>query len=353
MKIFVVIDHFKAGGAERVAANLANALCKKHEVWAVVSFDWQINYPLDKDKMHYYVLKTWGSKATRKISKLLDYRRLIKQVHPDVIITLGSFMATYTAFAVLGQHKGIKVISSERTDPTREPTGKIERWLRDCSYSHADVLVCQTPWVVNYFKRKMNTKMVVIPNPITPNLPLWNGTESNTIITACRFTSQKNLPLLLKAFSRLSKDHKECKLVIYGDGELRDDLEKLVKKLGLESNVHMPGFTKELPKIMSKSYMYVSSSDYEGISNSMLEALGVGIPTVCTDCPVGGANMFIENGNNGLLTKVGDEEELYQAIKKMYENRDFAKICSEHSRVINEDLKVDKITQEWINLVEK
>lgn len=353
MKIFVVIDFFKAGGAERVAANLANALCKKHEVWTVVSFDDEINYPLDLEHMHYYVLKTRGGKLARKISKLMDYRKLVRKVRPDAIITLGSWMATYTAFAVMGQHRGIKVISSERTDPSREPTNRIERWLRDLSYSQADTLVCQTPWVVDYFKKKMDIKCVVIPNPITPNLPVWRGMDSNNIITACRLTSQKNLPMLLKAYARLAHEHKESRLIIYGEGELRSELEQMVSELGIKDCVDMPGFTKNLPSVMAESYMYVSSSDYEGISNSMLEALGVGIPTVCTDCPVGGASMFIHSGANGLLVKVGDEEGLYQAIRRMYEDRTFAKACSQRSRSVNEVLKADRITDMWTNVVEE
>lgn len=353
MKVFVVIDHFKAGGAERVAANLANTLCKKHEVWAIVSFDEVINYPLDREHMHYYVLKTVGGKATRKLSKLLDYRKLVREVHPDVIITLGSWMATYTAFAVKGQHRGIKVISSERTDPSKEPASKIERWLRDLSYSEADVLVCQTPWVVGYFKKKMDTECVVIPNPITPNLPIWHGSESNTIITACRLTAQKNIPMLLKAYSKLVKEHFESRLVIYGEGELRSKLQSLVKALGIAENVTMPGFTKNLPEIMSQSLMYVSSSDYEGISNSMLEALGVGIPTICTDCPVGGAGMFINSGENGILINVGDEDGLYRAMKRMYEDRNFGFKCSRNSRSINDILRSDIITKEWIDLAEQ
>lgn len=353
MKIFVVIDHFKAGGAERVAANLANALCGKHEVWAIVSFDEPVNYPLDINHIHYYILKTRGGKYSRKLFKLLDYRRLIREVRPDVIITLGSWMATYTAFAVKSQHKGIKVISSERTDPSREPVSKVERILRDSAYGQADALVCQTPWVAEYFKNRIKTRCVVIPNPITPDLPVWSGEKSSEIIAACRLVPQKNLTMLIRSYARFAKEHPESHLIIYGEGDLRENLEQQIKVLSLEANVSMPGFTGELPHIMAKSYMYVSSSDYEGISNSMLEALGVGIPTVCTDCPVGGARMFIKSGLNGLLTEVGDEEGLYMAMKKMYEDRTFAKRCSEDSRTVNDILSADKITKLWTDLVEE
>ena len=64
-------------------------------------------------------------------------------------------------------------------------------------------------------------------------------------------------------------------------------------------------------------YMYVSSSDFEGISNSMLEALGMGLPTVVTDCPVGGARMVINSGENGILVPVGDTKAMYEAMRSI------------------------------------
>ena len=119
----------------------------------------------------------------------------------------------------------------------------------------------------------------------------------------------------------------------------------------MTNHITMPGFSKEIHKAMVHSYMYVSSSDYEGISNSMLEALGIGIPTICTDCPVGGANMFINNGGNGLLVPVGDDEALFQAMRRMIEDKEFAMKCSQNSKLINEKIKIDHIAEQWINLI--
>ena len=68
--------------------------------------------------------------------------------------------------------------------------------------------------------------------------------------------------------------------------------------------------------------MFVSSSDFEGISNSMLEALGMGLPVVVTDCPVGGARMVIKSGENGILVPVGDTQAMYEAMRSVLKDPD-------------------------------
>ena len=93
--------------------------------------------------------------------------------------------------------------------------------------------------------------------------------------------------------------------------------------------------------------MFVSSSNIEGISNSMIEAMAIGLPTICTDCPAGGARMFIKSYENGILTPVGDAEALYKAMKYMIENPDKAEQMGKKAMEIRETLKKEKILNKW------
>ena len=97
--------------------------------------------------------------------------------------------------------------------------------------------------------------------------------------------------------------------------------------------------------------MFVSSSDFEGMSNSMLEAMALGLPCVCTDCPAGGARAVIKDGENGLLTPVGDSHALYLAMKKVAENPELAAKLSKNSVKIREEQSVDKIIKKWMELI--
>lgn len=351
MKILISIDHFKEGGAERVASVLANELCKKHEVHILVMEE-GINYPLNLEKIKIHIAKyNKYNKLTKILTKVHRYRQIIKKVKPDIIYSLANIMSIYTMVALVGlKNKQMKVITSERTDPIHEPSSKITQLIRNWAYNKSDCLVCQTPWVKQYFEQRIKTKCVVIPNPITPNLPIWEGENSNIIMTACRFAHQKNIFLLLESFKKLHKEFPCIKLHIWGDGELRKEYEEWINKNNMTDIISLPGFTRNVTDKMINSYMYVSSSEYEGISNSMLEALGCGVPTICTDCPVGGASMAIDNGKTGLLVPTNDVNALYSAMKMMWKDKNLAKRCSNLSRNINIKFQAEKIVKEWEKL---
>lgn len=357
MKAIILTDSFGGGGAERVASLLINGLASDvdNEVHVCVFLDTP-NYQINMSQVHFHLLSPKQYPYVLNVlNRMKNLVKTIRQVQPDVIFSFGPIMASYVLLAVKmsGLRQQIKIVASERNDPRREPVSDLKKIVRDYCYRHSDVLVCQTQMAVDLLKeRGIESKFVLIPNPISPNLPRWEGENSKDIITACRLTEQKNLPLLINAFAQLHQDYSDYRLTIFGEGELRNDLQSLIDGRGLSKVVSMPGFAKDIHQIMARSYMYVSSSDYEGISNSMLEALGIGLPCVCTDCPVGGAAMYIKDGVSGFLTKVGDGEALYQVMKRLLCDRELAENVSENSRQITRQLTLSSITQQWINLVE-
>ena len=93
--------------------------------------------------------------------------------------------------------------------------------------------------------------------------------------------------------------------------------------------------------------MFVSSSDFEGMSNSMLEAMAMGIPTVCTDCPAGGARAIIKDHENGLLTPLGNTEALYRAMQEVAASSELANTLSRNAVGLRDELTVDKIVEQW------
>ena len=119
----------------------------------------------------------------------------------------------------------------------------------------------------------------------------------------------------------------------------------------MEQQIELNDFIQNIHSKITDSAMFVSSSDYEGISNSMLEAMGIGLPTVCTDCPCGGAKMMIENDENGILVPVRDKVALYKAMKKIIENPGFAEMISNNATKIKYKLEQNKICELWMNLI--
>jgi len=98
--------------------------------------------------------------------------------------------------------------------------------------------------------------------------------------------------------------------------------------------------------------MFVSSSDCEGLSNSMIEAMAIGMPCVCTDCLGGGAREVIQHEVNGLLVPMKDVDALYQGIKRLIDEPDLAKRCSENAARIRNEMSVTKIADRWLEVIE-
>ena len=97
--------------------------------------------------------------------------------------------------------------------------------------------------------------------------------------------------------------------------------------------------------------MFVSSSDFEGISNSMLEALGMGLPAVVTDCPVGGARMVIKSGKNGILVPVGDTQAMYEAMRSILKDPALADKLSQEAIKVRDEFPLWKIAKRWLEVL--
>ena len=219
-------------------------------------------------------------------------------------------------------------------------------------YNLPDKIVFQTPDAMAHYSKSIQKRGVVIPNPVSPYLPQrFEGERTKEIVAMGRLAAQKNFKMMIDAFAMLVKEHPEYKLIIYGKGPQQDMLEQRIRELSLEDKVLLPGFVTDIHDKILKSAMYVSSSNYEGISNSMLESLGMGIPSVVTDCPVGGAKMFVRNDENGVLVPVGDVDAFYEGMKKIAEDKDFAEKISKNAVKIREELDADRICKKWLDLV--
>lgn len=352
-KVMFVIGVLSNGGAERVISILAKEMIRKgYEVSIVTVFGDNNNYVTDKRITLYPINQKYKNKMLRVMGILRRTRQIIKQQNPDLIISFDTTINIYTI--VSRTFLPNKLIVSERNDPYQYPGSKGIRKVRDFLYRFCDGFVFQTEDAKKYFSSRIQEKGVVIPNPIISDLPYWNENSSEkTIITASRLNRQKNLPMLINAYSRIKDSFPEYKLKIFGVGELREELLNQIEHLGLSDRVTIPGFSNDIHTEMANSDLFVIPSDYEGISNSMLEALAIGVPVISTDSPIGGAKMFIKNEENGILIKVRDTDGLVQAMNQILSDKKFAKNLSYEARKIRKDLQSEKIAKIWVEFAQK
>lgn len=350
-KITFVCNHLYGGGAERVLVSLANYYYIEGFEVSIIAFDASKRYPIQEGirVVQLPIIDDNINKIWRMILEAKNIRQALVEEKSDVIVAFEYYVNMCTVIA----HRGMKskLIISERNDPASFGAEFPKGLLRNFLYLFCDSLVCQTPDAKNYFPPKVRNHTVVIPNPIKQDLPSpWKGERNNVIVNFCRLDQQKNLPLLIETFKKFHEKNSSYTLEIYGDGDEKSNLINIINSLDLGESVSINPAVSDVHNRVLKSAMFVSTSNFEGLSNSMLEAMAIGLPTICTDCPCGGARMMIKNGVNGMLVPVGNCEELLNAMEKIANDKNFACLISNNALQIRKELDIEKIATKWKEL---
>lgn len=348
-KIAIVAHGLSGGGAERVASILANYFDDNgYEVLYIAAYSSKREYELSSNIAYEYI-DVSGNAAVKMIKRSIAIYKLVKKFGADCAF---SFFTNELIPLALSR---IPVIPSLRIDPSSTDSNFVKSWIRRFVYRHSKNVVFQTQEARDYFEQRIRDKGVVISNPIKENLPEWNmDSHSNYFMTACRISTQKNIPMMIDAFCRFHEVHPEYTLDIYGDGEpaeYKDSMVKYAEDKGASDYIHFMGHSTDIHALMQNAQGFLLTSDFEGMSNSMLEAMAIGLPAICTDCPPGGARMFIDNEKSGLLVPVGGVDELYGALCKLVENPALQKEISQNSRYVRKSLDKNEICSQWERLV--
>lgn len=340
------------GGAERVISVLSNNLVDNFdEVEIVLFYDRPIFYSIDKRvKIISIESKTKSQNVFKNIKYLRSY---LKISNPSVFV---SFMAPFNIIALLSLpiQRTFPVIISDRSDPRFDLKSAFRRLLRKILYAlFADHLVLQTENNKQYYPKIVRNKSSVIYNPISIKDSqigiALNENKEKVIVSVGRFHPAKNHFLLINSYNRILQKYPEYKLIIYGDGDLRPQLESYIQQLGLERKVLLPGNVNNIPDTIKPAEIFVLSSDYEGMSNSLIEAMCLGLPVVSTK--VNGAVDLIKDKVNGLLVDCGNEPQMISAIESLIENENLRNVISHNAVNIANDLNEKKIVSYWIELI--
>lgn len=349
-KIAIIAHGLSGGGAERVASIVANYFADlNYQVLFVAAYSEKREYELDP-RIRYAAVKTNSSGGMmRFIERSFSIRNMVREFGAEIAF---SFI---TNELIPLEFSGVEVIPSLRIDPKSTDSSFIRRHIRRFVYHHAKNVIFQTEDAKNYFDGSIRKKGVIIGNPLKRHLPVWDEEGHRKIfMTACRITKQKNIPMLINAFIRFHQDYPDYGLEICGDGEpagYKEKMEGYVAEKGAAGYIVFKGHLPDIHNIMCDAEAFILTSDYEGLSNSMLEAMAIGLPCICTDCPPGGARGYIRNNVSGILIPVGDETELDKAMRKIADSGDFRHKISESSRYVRDVLNQDDICRQWENLI--
>ena len=279
----------------------------------------------------------------------LPYREYLKR-NPGCT-AFGFLIRSNIAMLMAAKGLDVKAVFCERNHPVRPDMPANIIRIRDRITRRCSAAVFQTQEERDYYTW-LKCPTAVIPNPVKEDLPApFTGERRHEIVNFCRLNKQKNIPLLIGAFEKLLREYPDYTLRIYGRGDEKDNLVALTREKGLEDSVFFEDFASDVHDRIRDVAMYVCSSDFEGLSNSMLEAMAIGMPCVCTDCEGGGARMMIRHGENGLLTPIGDEQALYEAMKKLAEDPSLAARLGAEAAKVRRELSIEQIAERWESII--
>ncbi len=388
-EITFLMKVMNGGGAERVISLLTDAFAElNHDVTLIITHQALSEADIANINKKVNVIslidKIEEDKKTTFFAKLLMLlARLIGKIFPEKGSVLKYYSRNYAGvkwlkkyfgthknsvavaflydsifLTLLARRKTNKVIISERGDPRQSAQSKTVAAFMKTEFPKADNIIFQSPDAQKWYEENTPANGTVIFNPVKADLPEPHcGKRINRIVNFCRISAQKNLIMLVEAFSMLYKDYPEYELDIIGDcvgNDAEGYIEKVNEKinsLGCGKSIHIYPARSDIHDYIRNYAMFVSSSDFEGMSNSMLEAMALGLPVVCTDCPAGGARAVIRNGENGMLVPVGDAFKTYEAMKLLIENPEYAKKLSENAVSIRNELSLEKIIEKWVEII--
>ena len=341
MKIAMIGTTLFHQGAEYVLATIARGMAAHgHEVTVILSKfheDWQNAHPDWKPFELGDKVKVMIQQAHRARESVFTLRKLIVQGGYDVVICQSGCYTYPLAVASCLMHKRPLLIHVEHSggfgtdglgnkiDPKFSLRGCLRNWLfnrMDAQFTVSDGTADAITRMTGYPRDRIYT----VYNPVVdevfarklaaePTHPWLKGEDVPVVVAAGAFCSFKNHTLLLRAWTEVVKETM-ARLIIFGEGGMRGEYEKLIAEFGIGDSVSLPGFTDNLPAALKRAACFVVSSTIESFSVVLVEALAAGTPVVSTNCPYGPPEI-LHSGKYGTLVKNNDVQALAEGILKV------------------------------------
>ncbi len=346
--ITFIIGGLGRGGAERVISNLANHYARRGKrVDVIMLLNDLIEYDMEESIRAIPLCNPQKSRIQMFPLWIRGIRNYIKEDKPQLLI---SFIARINIITIIAKMcLNVRLIVSERNDPRYDGQGILVKRLSDCLYVKADHIVFQSREIQSLYPKRIREKSSVILNPVHVMRLDESIEQKHRIITMGRLVRQKNHRLLIHAFENVADKNREYELYIYGEGSLREELEELVRNSRCADRIHLPGLTCNVEKELQSGEIFVLSSDFEGLSNALLEAMSAGLPCISTMCA--GSREVIRNGVSGILVPIGNQEALEEAIQQLIDHKELRERLSQGALRESVRFTMENVVAEWDRLI--
>jgi glycosyltransferase involved in cell wall biosynthesis len=326
--VALFVPSLRAGGAERVAINLAAGFVALGQPTDLVAVSGQGEFAEQIPQG----VRLIDLKVSRVLSSLPGLMAYLRRERPAAVIAFMDHAAIIALCARRLSGSSTRIICTvhstltQATGPSPTLRNRILPRLLRSFYPSADAVVAVSHGVARDLSEVTGfplEKISVIYNPVIDTArsgpaehPLshpWLAEGGPPVVLGVgRLTKAKDFASLIRAFA-LVRRQRPARLLILGEGEERPALEAVAKELGLTSDVALPGYVTGATAAMAKAAVFVLSSAWEGLPTVLIEALAAGTPVVATDCP-SGPREILRGGELGRLVPPGNVEALAEGI---------------------------------------
>lgn len=356
IKICFLLGGFQVnGGIGRVTSILANQLCYETDLEIhLISYLQDTRpflYNIDP-KIHTHVMYTESCSMTKAIllrHAIQKVRKVLQEERIDWLVSCG---ALYFPLGILAcKTTKTKCVCWEHTDPATSFDYKFQNLCRKYAAKRCTHFVVLTKSSESYYKQhfpKCNGKITQIYNPIDENAVRSQNYDSNSkkIISVGRLSYQKNFERLIEIAARILPNNPEWSWDIYGDGELKDSLQKLIDSSNLTHRLTLKGQVSDLYNRYKEYAFMVMTSRYEGFPMSLIEGAANRLPLVSFDIPTG-PNEIITDGINGYLIDHNSDDDMAEKIDQLIKNSELRLSMSEESYKLIDSFALKKILEQW------
>jgi len=345
--IILVINTLMNGGAEKQAVHLLNLLGKNNDIRLIVINGAQIDKRIYNQIENQQNLILFKQKFLFK--KILNLVSIFKSYNN---LTVFSYLSLPNLLSVIaGRIAGANnIYSGIRNSKLSILKFLIENF--NIIFNSNTIFNCYSGRnnVKFYFTKK---KPLVITNVFT-NFKQTNKITLNSnlinIITVARFVPQKDYTTALKAVRELKNKCKKFNYTIIGYGQDQELIKKIIHNFGLNNHVQLIINPDNIEHYLDKSHIYLSTSLFEGTSNSIMEAMNYKLPIVATD--VGDNYKLVHQNFNGFLTKIGSHIELSQYLFELIKNEKLRQEFGDNSfQILNNNHSSHKFINNYLNLI--
>lgn len=361
-RVLLFIHSLHGGGAERVAADLsAHWAGMGREVMVVTQASAEGDAYTLHPKVRREVLHTAGEGGGLRgiwsnVQRVRALRRVVKSFRPDIVLGMMTTASVLSVLACAGL--SCRVIATEHTHPPSQTLSGFWQRLRCLTYPRAASVVALTRGTADWLAQHVpGSKLAVIPNPVhfplpraEPVLTPVSGDGRKRLLAVGRLHADKGFDLLIQAYAKLAASHPGWDLVILGEGDERRALEAQVREADLASRIFMPGRAGNVGDWYDSADLYVLTSRFEGLSNTLLESMASGLAAVSFDCDTGPREIIREGVDGVLVRPNGDVPALCKALDAVMRNDADRVRMAQAATDVRDRFSAARVLQKWQDL---